>query len=189
MSTLGEIIKDYEGKKVKIGSLSGFFFCGRVTESFSSKLNELNSEIYAALGERIATYKKYLGYNEKLLSEYRMTLNNKKRQLKKWEGNKDHEEILSDRIARLEENIAAKEKYSRTIKGAISACTEKLGAFSPLTDREVREVYPSMLHKDVTIILVEGEEVGKYWDIDECESEVENGRVIRGFNRFELSGN
>lgn len=139
MSTLGEIIKDYEGKKVKIGSLSGFFFCGRVDENFSSKLN---SEIYAALGERIATYKKYLGYNEKLLSEYRMTLNNKKRQLKKWEGNKDHEEILSDRIARLEENIAAKEKYSRTIKGAISACTEKLGAFSPLTDREVREIYP-----------------------------------------------
>ena len=189
MSTLGEIIKDYEGKKVKIGSLSGFFFCGKVDENFSSKLNELNNEIYAALGERIATYKKYLGYNEKLLSEYRMTLNDKKRQLKKWEGNKDHEEILSDRIARLEENIAAKEKYSRTIKGAISACTEKLEVFSPLTDRGVREVYPSMLHKDVTIILVEGEEVGKYWDIDECESEVENGRTIRGFNRFELSGN
>ena len=179
MSTLGEIIKDYEGKKVKIGSLSGFFFCGRVTEDFSSKLNELSSKIYAALGERIATYKKHLSYNEKLLSEYRMSLRDKKRQLKKWEGNKNHEEILSDRIARLEESIAAKKKYSRTLKGVISACTEKLGAFSPLTDREVREIYSSILHKDVTIILVEGEEVGKYWDIDECESDVENGRVIR----------
>lgn len=86
MSTLGEIIKDYEGKKVKIGSLSGFFFCGRVNENFTSKLNDLNNEIYAALGERIATYKKYLGYNEKLLSEYRMSLNNKKTSVKEVGG-------------------------------------------------------------------------------------------------------
>lgn len=188
MNTLGEIIKNYEGQRVKLGSLSGFFYCGEITTDFNNNLSELDVEFYTALEKRIEGYKKIIAGTEKTLCEYRLNLRSKKRKLKAWDGSESGKAILEDRIENLKKNIDSKVEFINSIKSAMTTCEEKMDNLVPLTERSVREIYKSILYEDVTIILIEGEEVGKYWDIDECGEEEENARTIRGYNKFQLCG-
>lgn len=171
MNTLGEIIKNYEGQRVKLGSLSGFFYCGEITTNFNDKLSEIDVEFYTALEERIEGYKKIIAGTEKTLCKYRLNLRSKKRKLKAWDGSESGKTILEDRIENLEKNISSKVEFIDSIKSAMTTCKEKMDNLIPLTERNVREIYKSLLYEDVTIILIDGEEIGKYWDIDECEGE------------------
>lgn len=49
----------------------------------------------------------------------------------------------------------------------VEATEEYIKTFTPILEREVKEIYSSILNPKVKIIIVDGGEIGKYWDESE----------------------
>lgn len=158
MKKLNEYIEELPaGQKVRIGSGSGFFYIGKV-----------NSDI---IEELLYISYQYLCQYEKMLEKSQYQL--------------DHiDEIYvrrTDRQLKIEENKKLKrKKYKqphevvkmmdikkkneiRRLTKLIPKYQDYIDKWTHLTDRYIKEVYPSFMDKNVIIIVVEGMEHGKYW--------------------------
>ena len=180
---LEEFIQDYNEAYVKIGAHhgSGFIFCGLgkdflgYEENYSIERREWLQKQIINNANQIRFYDAkqdalFLRNCNRFINDLR-----KSKQDEKYKRAKEFKDFatLDDYMESLKrERYKLLERYYKREK----TLTKMLDRYTPIRDREVKEVYKSVLPnkygvKD-TIILYKGTESGKYWDITEFEEGV-----------------
>lgn len=125
----------YNGKKIRLGAKDGnsFIWCGRVDECFLPDIERLSERHGLKLMKLLSTNKAKYVTHKTLL-----------------ETCKDKDRSLLDRRVRED-----KERYEMYQK--------RVSDFTPILEREVVDIYPSIEYSDVTIIMYDGMESGSSW--------------------------
>lgn len=133
------IVKDlndlYNGKKIRLGAKDGnsFIWCGRVDDDFLPDIERLSKKHGLKL--------------MKLLSVNKVKYDTHRTLLETSDG--DSRDLLERRVK------SDKERYEMYQK--------RVSDFTPILEREIVDIYPSIEYSDVTIIMYDGMEPGSSW--------------------------
>lgn len=168
---LKEVLEKMQGKDIKVGANSGYFYCGNCDENTPGEVKRAG-DLY------ISRYKKRLNkakYHKKYFENYwtrkkyqHMSLFYKR----KADGltDKTEDDIIKG-LRELKESDLDKTNHE------IERMQNLIGEHQGMLAREVQDVYRSIIG-DGYIIIVAGDEVGEYWTREEYDTGV-TGRVKR----------
>ena len=163
---LKEALEQYRGQLVKIGSAEAFFYIHVVDDTTEDALQKIEGRIKGAIKERIERYK----FTFQNAENYVTT---QVRRAKAYLSEEEHENPITEKNLRRYEMLASLdeagiqkmiEDVRATAKKRLNNNIGKLGGFTPILERRVRDIYPSLEEiNEGTIILVTGTEQGDYW--------------------------
>ncbi len=150
--TLREMLATKTGTAVKIGAATSYLYCDYVIDQTVPTLEKINNEIINNKQKNLSEFTRTLPVIEKLIEQLETKLNlvNNRKERKSIQKEID--------IAKAKKNGLSKliKKYSNFLANPIN-----------ILDRKVIDSYPSTINHDHTCIIIEGDESGSYWTIDE----------------------
>lgn len=157
------------GTECKIGFAngSGFIFCGRLEDDTMTELKETCAKIKASWEKSLNKSINALPKLCKRIEDTEISLNDPHY----FDNYKEEER--EDKKKEMEEMLEKMKKRKESLKTSIPTFTSRIDNCVPLIERNVVDIYHSVI-TDAVIVLIEGEEVGMYWD----KAEYENGGAI-----------
>lgn len=151
---LTEVMSENQDKNVKLGfeNGSGFFYCGPVNEC---DLKAVDGKVKEWVEQASRNAISSLACTVDNLDKYVQEFNARVKNLSKPQIN-EYGKVIN-RYAK-----TAKNQFNRVIK-----LDKYVQSYVPISEREVTDVYDSILNKNEIIVIVDGIEVGPYWDDDE----------------------
>ena len=154
-----------DGINVKVGAKNGtsFIFCGTASE-FIAKSSTLELEYYNKAVNAVVNARKYLNRGiEAYLSpkDYIKTM---------------YEESGGTDVGTYEHYIETLQRYFKKANNRKQRLTEVediLENRTALLTRKVVDVYPSITEENTLILIIEGNEIGTFWDSEECKNGAE----------------
>ena len=169
---LKELLNDMNGETVKLGSASGFVFCGKVDENTEGTLIKLSAEELDSLKNLLKLTKRH---DKNFDQIWDMKLKGQLELLE--ESAEEHSYSISEKEQKERELIAkhnkARDKDRRLTDKRLVSLPERIRNFTNFTERKVLDRYASEFGG--SIIIFEGEENGQYWTVEEYE-EANNGK-------------
>lgn len=142
---------------IYLGSASGYLWIGKPAEIIA-KLPDLDEDFTERIKANIERNVRYIGYEKVHIQSVESDIRNG--------GDICH----LDRVKRILERELKKYQNRK------NRLEERLKNRVPFAEREVRDVYHKYLVAPAgTVVIIEGEEFGDYWSLDE----VENGEGVR----------
>lgn len=180
---LKEALQLYQGHQVKVGADMSFFYCEICDENIFETIDKISDERYAYILTRLAFFTdKHTNFPTYWENKFKRNLevfkNGLVKQMReKYPHKPDHQlAVLVERHFKYEINEEIeklnerKDKELNHIKRMIKRYTDYLTNWQPYLEREVLEVYDSIVY-DCRIIKITGPECGKYWDREEYNND------------------
>lgn len=145
-----EALEEYQGVLIKIGARVGFIYCDICDEHTQGIIEDMSKEELKALKKKRADVAKHL--------------KNFKEDWKKIKVEKARKGIPVTDVIIEKDRINTINDYK--------AYDERIKKWIPFLDREVKKVYNSIILKKQMIIIFDGLENGKYWDIKEYKQDI-----------------
>ena len=166
---LRNCLKDYKGQLVKIGSKGGisFWFCDKVNTNINKHIQDISDNYHNQL-KRASKNKKYrLAHLEEIYEGKINKFNNKIKNPKK------RQEYLEKATKRKNKELELLPKQIMSIGGQLKSWTD-------LLERKVVDVYKGISpdETDTMVIMIRGQEKGKYWTIKEYQDR--DKKIVRG---------
>ncbi len=168
---LKELLEQFKGRIVKIGTGCGFIYCDTSSGQTYAELEDMGKEVFREMKKRKADL-------EEKLSDYENFWNNlvqsreaafKRRCVQSCYT----PSMVTNLHYRLEKQLEKdKVKIKKDWEKEVEHLALSIEGFTPFVEREVREYYrsftePDMFNPNGMIIIIEGEERGKYWTSEE----------------------
>lgn len=152
---LENTLKDLKGFNIKLGSNTNFFYCGKCDNNIFATITKIDNEYKKWYEKALAKAKEK--YSE-LDNVYNAKIEKVKRQYPK------NIKKQKERIAKLEK---ARERERVNLPKRIGTFHHYLYYWKPFLERNVLYVIDSIDEKKCKVIKIVGNEIGKYWTIDE----------------------
>lgn len=147
--TLNEYLRGKRGE-VQIGSGSGFWYFGDM-QNATKNVKKISGEIHRL-------HRNFLENKEKDVTRYRRLVAESKENVTTLSG----EELRCEK-----ELLVTRELKLKSAEKSLKRIKEVLDNWTPLGKREVLDTYPLLLRENVLAIIVEGQEISPWWDINE----------------------
>lgn len=172
--TLKEQLDLIKGKDVKIGFRVSFIYCEINDDNIENVLNELSENEFKKNKNELKKAKNYLNNFDMF---WKNKICNAKKKFIKDNPYADRKQIKTF-LNKLEENkkIDLQKSQDRVLN--LSSIIKN---WIPFINREVLEVYNSIVDKETIIIHCEGQEFGAFWDKEEYQK-VLKGEIIEDEN-------
>lgn len=162
---LKEQLKLLEGENVKLGSGTSFIYCGVFGNNIEKIVEKLSVEEHKRLQNLKSRHTKYL------LNFDRIWNARIKMKIKSFKKEKETNKKIKTTVEEYEEElIIRREKEKIKVEKNLEEVTNQLKVFTPFLEREVIDVYESIIDPEVKIVIFEGQEVGDYWDEEEYKT-------------------
>ena len=164
--TVREVLKEYKGKAIKLGGATGFIFCSVVDDDTIKVIRE-------ASRKELKSYRQVLKDAENRSNNFGSRWKTRTANAIKIykadvrEGSAPRYKSVADLRAK---HVELQRREKKRNASEIPTYAEKIKNFKPILDRKVKEIYPSMVNDDETIIIFEGDTTGMFWDREEYES-------------------
>lgn len=164
--TVREVLKEYKGKAIKLGGATGFIFCSVVDDDTIKVIRE-------ASRKELKSYRQVLKDAENRSNNFKARWNTRTANAIKVynanvrDGFKPQYTSIADLRAK---HVELQRREKKRNASEIPIYGDKIKNFKPILDRKVKEIYPSMVNDDETIIIFEGDTTGMFWDREEYES-------------------
>lgn len=162
--TLKEVLEKHMGEMAKIGSGNSFVYCGRIDEYLPELLDSMTVDEHDRLMDRLRKFETHIDRYERIWAqklESIMDVFYKTVHTKHWSM-----DVIEEKHKKLLERYEAdKADDLRSTQRNIDIINKTLERWTKYTEREVKEIYPS-LEKGI-IIIFKGRENGRYWTYEE----------------------
>lgn len=165
---LREWAESRRGELVYIGIRSAYVFMDKVGDDFEMKLAMLSADEFIKTQQLLNQYRKKVS----TIDERYEVLRKRNEQNRKEAEKAKAENRLSKNTAKIytdKELTLRKASEALRLKRKVASLESQLNNFVGFLDRKVISEYPSFMTK-ATICLLEGEESGKYWMIEEYKN-------------------
>lgn len=167
MATLREVLEKYEGQNVKIGSQSGYMYCGPADASVVQNVSDVERQ---NILDRMCSYIDRIARTDELVEKevgHKVSATIRKLWVL---PNKDINVFSGTARKAAMDAMHSQMKERQDDVKKLRECMNRLSPWVGLLDREVLEVWNSIDEPGTKNIKVEGEESGKYWTTEEYQT-------------------